>query len=352
MRFRDVISGNERSAVAGVVRWLLCFLSWGYGPMIRLRNWLYDHRCLRATRLSVPVICVGNLTAGGTGKTPMVIWLCHQLQAQGKKVVILSRGYQSSQKEGNDENQLIQQALPHIVIIADADRVRGGLLAIKEHQADVLVMDDGFQHRRLARDLDIVMIDATCPFGYEAMLPRGYLREPVGQLKRGDVVVISRSDQVKAEQLFELRGRIMPLAVSNENFLLLESEHRPVSLLDAENKATSLKSIQGRQVFAFCGIGQPESFVKTIIHLGGTVVGQHSFPDHHNYSQEDIDSMAKMAQSRAAQLMVTTQKDWVKISELQNSLPLPLYGLKIEIAMRGNSNALIERINKLIRQQN
>ena len=342
MESRDIISGKEQGAAAGLIRLLLCFLTLLYEPIIRLRNWLYDHQWLKSTRLSVPVICVGNLTAGGTGKTPMVIWLCQRLQTQGKKVAILSRGYKSRTDSDNDENKLLQQALPKVAIVVDANRVQGGRRAIEQHQADVLVMDDGFQHRRLARDLDIVMIDATCPFGYEKLLPAGLLREPVSQLKRADAVVLSRSDQIEFDQLAKLQNRIGELARANSNAetLLLQSEHRPVALFNAQNESRPCEQLKDQRVFAFCGIGQPHSFEKTIIGLGAKVIGQHFFADHHKYSPADLTRLAPLAQSQGAEMIVTTEKDWVKISTLCKNLPIPLYWLKVEMDMTRGSDEL------------
>ena len=182
------------------LRVLLRPVGWLYGLIICIRNRLYDWHMLRAVRLNVPVICVGNITAGGSGKTPVVIALCEALIRQGRRPGILTRGYKGT-GDDSDEVRLFHTALPEVPVIVDADRVRGGRRALVNHDIDVLVMDDGFQHRRLVRDCDVVLIDATNPWGYGHLLPSGLLREPISALKRASAILMTRCDQVAPGQL-------------------------------------------------------------------------------------------------------------------------------------------------------
>ncbi|HZW29293.1 MAG TPA: tetraacyldisaccharide 4'-kinase, partial [Isosphaeraceae bacterium] len=190
-----LIRGQTRGPAAVVARTLLSCAAAGYGAAIALRNGSFEHGWLRVHRLGVPVVSVGNLTVGGTGKTPMVEWLARWFRARRRRVVIVSRGYRGEQGL-NDEGLVLEENLPDVPHLQDRDRVRAGRVALQELEADILVLDDGFQHRRLARDLDVVLIDALEPFGLGHLLPRGLLREPVRSLRRADLVVLSRADLV------------------------------------------------------------------------------------------------------------------------------------------------------------
>lgn len=359
MRSRDILSGKEKGAATVLLRLLLRFLSGIYAIIIFCRNKLYDVGLRKAVRLSVPVICVGNITAGGTGKTPMVIWVCRQLQKQGKKLAILSRGYKSKADSDNDENRLLQEFLPDVPVIVDADRVRGGRRAIAEYAADMLVMDDGFQHRRLARDLNLVMIDATCPFGYEWLLPAGLLREPLAGLLRADMLVISRSDQVSTEALTELENRLADLTSQPgkdplgprdsiiEGPMIANSCHVASGLYDINGEEYPLETLAGKKVYAFCGIGQPEAFAKTLIGLEAEVIGHEEFVDHHHYLSDDVSRLVQTAQKQGAEMMVTTQKDWVKIGSLAKNLPIPLYWLKVAMELTRGGEELVRRLESV-----
>jgi len=329
-----IISGNDKSLLAKTLRWLLAAVAGLYGFIINIRNWLYDRRWLRVSQLSVPVICVGNITAGGTGKTPMVIWLCRYLSQRGLKVAILTRGYKGQGPDGNDETQLLRAALPDVPIVIDSNRLRGGQKAIQSHSADVLILDDGFQHRHLKRDMDIIMIDAMEPFGYGSMIPLGLLREPLTQLRRADAIVISRADSISNDDLATLKAQIRSLSNHPETSLIVTSRHEPVSLCHTDGNSVAPQELRDKKVAAFCGIGNPQGFIATLARQGAKVVAQRFFPDHYHYNSETLAQLAHWKRNCGARWLITTEKDWVKLKELpQVNAVADLYWLRVELAI-------------------
>ena len=326
-----------------------------YGLTMAARNAAYDRGRLRAHRLAVPVICVGNLSVGGTGKTPMVIWLCRYLERLGRRPGILSRGYKA-QGEDNDETRLLREALPETPVVVDADRVRGGRRAMEKAGCDVLVLDDGFQHRRLARDLDIVLVDATRPFTMDVVLPAGRLRERPTGLRRAGAVVLTRTDLAG-----ETATTVLEAAVRNltPRAVVAWSRHEPAALLGAYGEEYPLDWLKGRAVLAFCGLGNPQAFVGTLEGLGVQVVGRRDFPDHHHYSPGDLAALTEQASRQGAQGLVTTEKDWVKLRDLAGATEaapgqsavarLAVVRLRIETAVTRGREELEARIAAVVR---
>jgi len=329
-KLQKIISGKKKGAVAELMRLLLYVQAVAvYKPIINLRNRLYDKQWLKSYRLGVPVICVGNITAGGTGKTPMVVWLCRYLLQHGKKVALLSRGYKGSNKTGNDEIQMIRQTLPEVPVVIDPDRVRGGREAIEKYHPDIIVMDDGFQHRRLRRDLDIVMIDCTCPFGYEAVLPRGLLREPLEQLSRADAIVLSRSDLINTDELNAIKNR---LKAGETGKLIACCRHKPQTMFRSDDEEIPLSQLSGRKVAVFCGIGNPESFPATLNQLGAKVIARKFLPDHVSYNETIVSQLEQWRRDSGANWLMTTHKDWVKLKQFPAVRKWrELHWLKIEL---------------------
>jgi tetraacyldisaccharide 4'-kinase len=270
-----------------------------------------------------PVISVGNITTGGTGKTPMVAWIARELQAAGKRVGIVLRGYKATGGR-SDEAELLKQ-LTGAIVIVHADRVAGAAEAAAAG-ADVIVLDDGFQHRRLRRDVDIVLIDATDPFGLGHCLPRGLLREPASALGDADAIIITRSDAMNRKDLDALRSKLSRLAPKAAIF---RAAHKPVAAIDGAGQRLAPSALAGRKVFAFCGIGSPQSFLHTLSELGARVVGQCVLEDHCEYTPQLLEELSAMAGHAEAQLAVTTQKDYVKIGP--NQFASPLWQLAIEM---------------------
>jgi tetraacyldisaccharide 4'-kinase len=304
-----LIRGQTRGLPAGLARGGLSLASLAYGAAVICRNFSYDWGLLRTHHASVPVVSVGNLTLGGTGKTPMVEWLARWYRRRGLRTAILSRGY--GQSHGlNDEGRVLEDNLPDVPHLQNPDRVALAHVAIDELDVELIVLDDAFQHRRLGRDLDVVLLDALDPFGLERLFPRGLLREPVSSLKRAGLVVLSRADCVCEGTRAALRDAAELKAGAVR---WVEARHAPVDLVDGENKSSSLDEIAGKSVAAFCGTGNPEGFRRTLLPLCGGLVDFRVFPDHHPYSAADVASLEMWAHDRRANLVLTTQKDLVKL---------------------------------------
>jgi tetraacyldisaccharide 4'-kinase len=330
--------------MAAIARTGLLALSAVYGAAIGLRNRAFDWGWLAAHRAGIPVVSVGNLTVGGTGKTPMVEWVARWYRRHDHRVAILSRGY--GQVQGlNDEGRVLEDNLPDVPHLQDADRVRSARVAVEELEAEVLVLDDGFQHLRLARDLDLVLIDALDPFGLGHLLPRGLLREPLSSLRRADVVILSRADLVApAEQAairVEAERRAGPLR-------WVEARHAPIDLVDAEGASRPLGDLAGAAVAAFCGIGNPEGFRRTLEPLCGSVRDLRIFPDHHDYSAADVDSLATWAGEMAADLVLTTQKDLVKLRGPRLG-PADLLALRIGLDIVAGQDVMDDALARLLK---
>jgi tetraacyldisaccharide 4'-kinase len=345
MTYMGIISGQAGGLVGASARAVLTLLSWPYSGVVRLRNGLYSSGLLRAHRVSVPVICVGNLTTGGTGKTPLVIWLCRLLRQRQRCCAILTRGYKTRAEKPSDEPALLRIECPDTPLIVNADRVAGAAAALREYGAEVLLMDDGFQHRRLARDLDIITVDATAPFGYGRLLPAGLLREPVASLRRAHAVVLTRCDQAAADALRNLEASVRQV---NPRLVVARSVHAPAHIKTAEGAEIRLADIPGRRIFAFCGIGNPPSFFRTVTDQGGILVGTRAFDDHHRYSAADLEQVHEEAVRAQAQLLLTTQKDWTKIERFAVAREPPALAY-LTVALRltagaAELTALIDRV--------
>ena len=343
----QVISGQQRGWSATLVRGALAGLSPLYAAAVRFRNRRYDnpHRVFRPT---VPVVSVGNLTTGGTGKTPAVEWICRWLQERGCRVVILSRGYRAKGKSPNDEALELEARLPGVPHLQNPDRCRIAEQAIQEKGAQLLVLDDGFQHRRLHRDLNIVLIDATCPFGYGHVLPRGLLREPLVNLARADLIVLTRCDQVARERIDEIRRTIS----ANSDAPQLRSVQSPKHLIDAQGNSFPLTALQGKDVFAFCGIGNPigfeEGLKRLLSNCEGTLREFSSFDDHHPYSAADMESIIERAQASGANTVLCTHKDLVKVRQTDLG-GIPCFAVVIEMEFGEDDEPILtDRLEALL----
>jgi tetraacyldisaccharide 4'-kinase len=314
-----------------------------YGLIVAIRNLGFDRGWLRSQRAKVPVVSVGNLTLGGTGKTPLVEWVARWFRRRGVRVCIISRGY--GQTEGlNDEGRVLFENLPDVPQLQDADRVALAAIAVDELETELIVLDDGFQHRRLARDVDLVLLDALEPFGLGQMFPRGLLRESVGSLGRAGVVVLSRADLVDISERAAIRAeaerRSGPLR-------WVETRHSALDLIDSDGNSSPLDLLVDRSVAAFCGIGNPEGFRRTLLPLCRELVDFRIFPDHHNYSAADTHSLERWARDLGANLVLTTQKDLVK---LRASLlgPVPLRALRIGLEVTAGSDIMDDVLARLL----
>jgi tetraacyldisaccharide 4'-kinase len=306
-RWRAVVSGDAAGLGPAVARTGLAVLAGGYRAGLAAAN--LARRLGGAPRgAPCPVISVGNLTVGGTGKTPMVACLANLLVAEGRQPLIVSRGYGAEADGMNEEARELALRCPDVPHVQDPDRLR----AIRRRAADcdVAVLDDGFQHRRLARDLDIVLLDGLCPFGYGHVLPRGLLREPPSALRRADVIIITRADLVEPAALARIKTAAARYAAPGTP--VLTAEHRPTGIVFADGSRAPADWLDGRTVAAACGIGNPEAFRRTLERLGACVVRFDAFRDHHMYTADEVASLRDAARGAGAAALVTTGKDFVK----------------------------------------
>ncbi len=326
--FHNLVSGRGTGIAATALRAMLAGASLPYRTAVSARNCLFDAGLFQARRAAVPVVSIGNITLGGTGKTPFVEFVCRWFLTRGRRVAILSRGY-GSDGGPNDEARTLATNLPDVPHYQGKDRVALADRAARDVQPDVLVLDDGFQHRRLARDLDIVLIDCTEPFGYGRLLPRGLLREPISSLERADLIVLSRANQAAPAERQRIRERIV--AAAGDKPIVL-AEHRPTALQSVDGRSLSLDELPGRSVAAFCAIGNPQAFWQTLTALGCQLVGTRAFRDHHLYSLTDLAELGDWTSHCAPEFVITTQKDMVKIPVAAWS-GRRLFALQIEAAV-------------------
>lgn len=354
----EVIFEQRKGKRAAFTRGLLWCLSKIFEVLIRLRRFLYNVRILRDSTLGVQVIAIGNLTVGGTGKTPVVEKFARELQDQGRHVAILSRGYRSKppplskrimnkllfredstpprivsdgksllldSETAGDEPYMLASNLRDVVVLVDKDRVKAGRYAIEKFGCDTLLLDDGFQYWKLrGRRRDIVLIDCQQPFGNERMLPRGTLREPPAHLLRATTIFITKSDG-KTEQL---RKRI---AQYNPTAPVIECIHHPLYFEDVfTGERRGLEFLAGKKVASLSGIAQPESFEKSLVSIGAELVYSKRFADHHRFSQQEVINAINRSKKRQAQIIVTTQKDAVRFPKVDRR-DLPILFMRVEI---------------------
>jgi tetraacyldisaccharide 4'-kinase len=344
-------------------------LSTIYRAVLRTRLAAYRRGWFSIARLPVPVISVGNLTTGGTGKTPLVEWVCRAMAGrdsasdvgEGKRICVLTRGYGkknpkaqvvvsngnevlAGEREAGDEPFLLASKLLGIAaVVANPNRAAAGQWAIEELNTEVFVLDDGFQHLRLARDLDIVTIDATDPWGSGGLLPYGRLREPRSGLSRADCLVITRADEVEdtgsiRKALEQLAGRvpIFSARIETSRIRTLEGED-----LNRER-------LQAQQVGAFCGVGNPQSFFSQLRREGIGLAFTRRFSDHHRYTQSELTVLENEVKARGATGLITTAKDAIKLSSLK--LELPCYVLEIQIRI-DNEDRLVEIVRSVAHEK-
>jgi len=370
----EVIFDERRGTRASIVRGLLFGASKLFAVAVKLRRFLYNARILRDATLGVQVIAVGNLTVGGTGKTPVVEKFARELRDAGRNVAILSRGYRSKPQPfhvwlknkllfredttpprivsdgksllldsemAGDEPHMLASNLKDVVVLVDKDRVKSGRYAIEKYGCDTLLLDDGFQYWDLrGRRHDVVLIDRQQPFGNEHLLPRGTLREPPSHLARANTIFITKSDG----QTDELRRRILLL---NPTATLIECVHNPMYLEDVfTGERKMLDFIKGRKVGSLSGIAQPESFEQSLITLGAELVYSKRFADHHRFSQQEILNAINRGKKRQAEIIITTQKDAVRFPKLDRR-DLPILFMRVEINIVKGADGFRDVVRKI-----
>lgn len=354
----EVITGQRRDKKAAIVRFGLFLLSKVFHVIIKLRRLLYELRLLRDYTIGVQVIAIGNLTVGGTGKTPVVEKFARELQDQGRTVAILSRGYRSKppplmkrladkillredrtpprivsdgksllldSETAGDEPYMLASNLKDVIVLVDKDRVKAGRYAIEKFGCDTLLLDDGFQYWKLAgRRRDIVLVDCQQPFGNEHLLPRGVLREPPSHLARASTIFITKCNG----SVSRLRARIAQL---NPSAGVIECVHHPLYFEDVfTGERKGLDFIRGIKLAALSGIAQPESFEQSLVEQGAELVYTKRYADHHRFTQQEILNAVNRSKKRQAVAIITTQKDAVRFPKIDRR-DLPIYFMRVEI---------------------
>jgi len=368
-RLLRVISKEVRGKRATCLRGVLHGLSWIFYILVQLRLWLFKHRIIRASTLGCQVISVGNVTVGGTGKTPIVETFARSLTEKGRKVAILSRGYKSRKtplwekilkKEerlprvvsdaerlllnsdlAGDEPHMLASNLPKVSVLVDKDRVKAGKYAIRKLGCDTLVLDDGFQYLKLHKRLDIVLVDYTNPFGYNRVLPRGLLREPARNIKRAGFIFITKCPPEGAP---ELKAKLREF---NPHAEISECRHSSKYLKNLYTREQlALDCIQGRKVATISGIAVPEGFENGVRNLGADIVHSARYADHHRYTQQEIIETINKSVRAGAEMIVTTEKDAVRFPRMDR-YDLPVIYLRVEIEMISGSEAFNDWIDRI-----
>jgi len=347
-----ILAEGEQALGIRILRMVATVVAWSYDKLTIFRNFLFDLRILKVHKLSCPVISVGNLAVGGTGKTPMVIWLARFLLEEGWRVGVVSRGYKGEETKkvlvvsdgrnilvgsdiSGDEPQLLARRLPGIPVLCSTKRALAAEAAVEQFRCEVVILDDGFQHRFIARNLDIVMLDSRYPFGDGSLFPRGILREQTTALTRARVLVLSRFDgSEQAEQSH------MNLVGQWPDKTVVTAAHRATRLFEASTqRELPLSSVKNKRLAAFAGIGKPDDFFRTVRDLGADLVHTAALPDHYPLTIELLTSLAQEASEQNPELWLTTEKDWVR---LPDAIPdsMELWVVAVELDLDGDSSLL------------
>ena len=362
----DVILERREGGRANALKFVLGGFSRLYERAVQIRLGLYRRRILRPQELGCPVVSVGNLTVGGTGKTPVAEMLARELQRRGRRVAILSRGYKSvprpfmqrlrnklfrhldlfpprivsdgkdvllDSRRAGDEPHMLAKNLPGVCVLVDKDRVKSGLHALRHFESDILLLDDGLQYQRLRHGIDVVLIDRQSPFGNERLLPRGTLREPPANLSRASYIIVTKSGPEPDEVL------LARLRTLNRTAAIIECSHAPRHWEDLKTGVKfPLGHLRGRHVGALSGIARPESFEEGVRQLGAVVEVSKAFADHHRFTKKEILRFLEWCDRRSLYALVTTEKDAVRFPDIdQPQVPMLFLRVEIEI-LRGGSH--------------
>ncbi len=340
---KNLLSGKQKGVTANLIRFGLWCLTPFYAFAVRRRNRRFNSED-NVKKIPVPVISIGNLTTGGTGKTPAVIWFANRVKSLGKRPVLLSRGYGRGLEAKNDEAIELEDRLPNITHLQNPDRVASAEVAVNQHAAEFVILDDGFQHRKLSRDLDVVLIDATNPFGYENLIPRGLLREPLSSLSRAEIAILTRHNHVDETTRSQIKKRVI---AENPNILWAESRIRSSHWIDVSNQTFDLEHLSQMSAFSTCAIGNPGAFMAELQKLNINVIGQQDFPDHHRFNSDDLVELTAAAKTCRADCIVCTHKDMVKIRKIRNQ-ELPIFALITDFEIVIGCDSIESQLAKLI----
>jgi len=373
----EVILEGRGGKRAAVFRWFLHALSFIYRGIVQLRLWLYRNRFMRERTLGCMVISIGNLTVGGTGKTPVVEKFARSLQAGGRRVAILSRGYKSKKlpflkgiwhsvtnrepykprivsdgrsilldsRMAGDEPYMLAVNLKDVIVLVDKNRVASGRYAIEEMGCDTLLLDDGMQFLKLKHRLEIVLVDRQAPFGNEQLLPRGTLREPAGNLRRASYIFITKSNAEGNEEL------IKRIRTYNRTAEIIECSHQPQYLEHViTGERLPLEWLRGKHVGALSAIAAPKSFEDGIKRLGAKIELSRHFADHHRFTDREITGFLKRCGNRALDAVITTEKDYVRLPRV-TAPEVPIYFLRVEILILSGAESWQSCVDRICKRQ-
>ncbi|WP_294506014.1 tetraacyldisaccharide 4'-kinase [uncultured Victivallis sp.] len=374
--FLELMDGRRKAWYDRVMIDILFIASRFYRMAIQFRIWMYDKRVIRNHALGCLVVSIGNLSCGGTGKTPVVEVFARTLSEKGRKVAILSRGYRSKKRSflfrlmqrfrsqkielppkvvsdghnlllesdyAGDEPFMLASNLSKVAVLVDKDRVKSGLYAVEQYQSDVIILDDGFQYLMLKPHINIVLVDSTDPFGNGNTLPRGILREPIKNIRRADYIFLTKSDG--SHKINHLKNFLRRHTRRAE---IIECCHKPKHLVKmfSGNQQEPLEKLRGAKVAALSAIAKPESFENFLRQLGAELVLKDHYADHHRYTQQEIIDFINQAKAAGADFIVTTEKDAVRIPKI-GRCDVPLYYLRIEIDILSGQESFDQCISRI-----
>ena len=358
--FLEVIRERRHDSIGTLLKGILFFASRFYRRAVQFRLWMYDNRVIRNRAIGCLVVSIGNVTCGGTGKTPVVEVFARTLSQKGRRVAVLSRGYRSRDRglwtklrkkfsskkmevpprvvsdgknllldsvTAGDEPFMLASNLKNVVVLVDKDRVKSGLYAIEEFGTDTLILDDGFQYLNLKAHINILLVDSTSPFDNHHVLPRGLLREPIKNIRRADYIFLTKSDGSP-------RLRHLKAFLRRQNHLaeIIECCHKPQYLEDVfqRGERLPLEYLKGKKVASISAIANPDSFNAFLSELGGNIVEEVHFADHHRYRQQELIDFINKAKTAGAEVIMTTEKDAVRMPRLDRR-DLPILFLRVQI---------------------
>lgn len=342
--FYSLMTDQRNDLFSFLLKQVLSLFAFFYQLFLKLWELLWRSGFFKSKKVSLPVISVGNITVGGTGKTPFVKWLVTQLASRGKRAAVLTRGYQKLSKDLSDEALELREAFPDVPVLIGRDRVSLAKRA-SSGKVDALILDDGFQHRRMRRDVDIVLIDATNPFGNGRLLPRGILREGLSSLWRADFLVLTRTEDGSEKQ----NGLKSLLKKHAPNIPILFSTQRLIGFYEAKaEKKVPLETLRNERLIGFCGIGNPGAFQRLLEQNGISLLKMVSFMDHHPYRRRDVEALDRAAASLQAGALLTTKKDVERLHALKVWPSTRLIVSEVELKMTQNENELFRRLDTLL----
>jgi len=368
-KFETMISAKGKRGFSFIGS-ILSAISTGYGGSVKLRETFYKKGIFQSKRLPCPVISVGNITLGGTGKTPMTIYVARLIQHLGYGVAIISRGYKGKAEtkggivcdgqnvcmkpdQAGDEPFMLAQSLKTVPVVVGKNRFKAGTLAVKKFNTDVILLDDGFQHLGLFRDINLVLLDSARPFGNNYLFPKGTLREPISSISRGDAIILTRSNVTQTNALVKLKN-------FKKSVPIFQSFHVPyiykiIHANNASHKERSrpllkpdFHSFNGKRVFAFSGIARNDDFRRTIENLNCKITDFFEFPDHHWYLENELDEIVNSAIDLSSDCIFTTEKDYARIIH-RNTWPIDIVIIGIETAFKDDAfdSFIKNRLNKI-----